>query len=141
MKHKLNNENIIRDLEIISLMQNKNLLKENPFDESSIYIKNSDLKQSELIRNVNIHILPNEIKNIHLNKNLSNSYNSKTIRNEDDDDIGISSLMDSLFINEDYDFNDINTKQIKNNFYKINKGNIKITKKPSKPIFENIYKN
>ena len=49
------------DNDMVSLMQNKNLLKENPFDESSIYINNSYLKQDELIRNVNVHIIPYEI--------------------------------------------------------------------------------
>ena len=37
----------------ISILQNKYLLRENPLNESSIYIKNSDIKQNEFIRNVN----------------------------------------------------------------------------------------
>ena len=36
------------DTEILSLIQNRELLKENPLEDSSIYINNSDLKRGEL---------------------------------------------------------------------------------------------
>ena len=89
------------DKEMLSVMNNKYLLKENPFDESSIYINNSYLKQDELIRNVNVHIIPPEIKNISLKKYCNNSNNSNTIQN-DDDEPG-SSFLGNIYKNEEKD--------------------------------------
>ena len=89
------------DKEMLSVMNNKYLLKENPFDESSIYINNSYLKQDELIRNVNVHIIPQEIKNISLKKNCNNSNNSNTIQNDDDE--APSSFLGNIYKNEEKD--------------------------------------
>ena len=89
------------DKEMLSVMNNKYLLKENPFDESSIYINNSYLKQDELIRNVNVHIIPQEIKNISLKKNCNNSNNSNTIQNDDDE--APSSFLGNIYTNEEKD--------------------------------------
>ena len=72
------------DTEILSLMQNRELLKENPLEDSSIYINNSDLKRGELIRNVNIHIIQPGTKNISLKKNCNNTNISNTIMNDDE---------------------------------------------------------
>ena len=91
-KIKLNND-------VLSLMNNKYLLKENPFDESSIYINNSDISQNDLIRNVNVHIMPFEIKNISLKKYANNSNNSFTIQNEDDE--FYSSILSSIYKNDE----------------------------------------
>ena len=126
------------DSEITTLIQNNYLLKENPLDESSIYINNSDLKQGELIRNVNVHILQAGIKNIRLKKNCNNSFNSNTILNEDDANF-------SSFINQK-DIYKENTKKLKNEKYIMNKKNNDIqnqhiNKNNSKKKFENIYKN
>ena len=96
------------DKDIISLMNNKYLLKENPFDESSIYINNSDLSQNDLIRNVNVHIMPFEIKNISLKKYCNNSNNSCTIQN-DDDEIS-SSVLSSIYKNPKNKNNDTKNK-------------------------------
>ena len=96
------------DKDIISLMNNKYLLKENPFDESSIYINNSDLSQNDLIRNVNVHIMPFEIKNISLKKYCNNSNNSCTIQNEDDEIS--SSVLSSIYKNPKNKNNDTKNK-------------------------------
>ena len=125
-KMKLNNE-------VLSLMNNKYLLKENPFDESSIYINNSDLNQNELIRNVNVHIMPFEIKNISLKKyGNNNSNNSLTIQN-DEDEIGSSVLSSVCEIDDNYGNNC--QKFDNKNIIKKDDKNIKETK------FDNIYKN
>jgi len=143
-KIKQNLKNSNKDSEIISLIQNKYLLKENPFDESSIYIRNSDLKKDELLRNVNIHLIPSVARKISLNKNMDNSYSSNIILNDDDYDYDIPSLLNSFFLNEevnDKNKNIIRINKEKSNFYKKMKENIRIHKKPSKTEFENIYKN
>ena len=125
-KMKLNNE-------VLSLMNNKYLLKENPFDESSIYINNSDLNQNELIRNVNVHIMPFEIKNISLKKyGNNNSNNSLTIQN-DEDEIGSSVLSSVCEIDDNYGNNC--QKFDNKNIIKKDDKNIKETK------FDNINKN
>ena len=127
------------DNDMVSLMQNKNLLKENPFDESSIYINNSYLKQDELIRNVNVHIIPYEINTIKLKKNFNNSNNSNTIRNEEEN----SSFFSYVDKNEDLGEN-VKSNKMNENYYnlcKIREENNIIYKKPSKKKFENIYKN
>lgn len=145
-KIKQNLKNSNKDSEIISLIQNKYLLKENPFDESSIYIRNSDLKKDELLRNVNIHLIPSVGRRISLNKNMDNSYSSNIILNDDDYDYDyeMPSLLNSFFLNEevnDKNKNIIRINKEKSNFYKKMKENIRIHKKPSKTEFENIYKN
>ena len=143
-KIKQNLKNSNKDSEIISLIQNKYLLKENPFDESSIYIRNSDLKKDELLRNVNIHLIPSVARKISLNKNMDNSYSSNIILNDDDYDYEMPSLLNSFFLNEevnDKNKNIIRINKEKSNFYKKMKENIRIHKKPSKTEFENIYKN
>ena len=143
-KIKQNLKNSNKDSEIISLIQNKYLLKENPFDESSIYIRNSDLKKDELLRNVNIHLIPSVGRRISLNKNMDNSYSSNIILNDDDYDYEMPSLLNSFFLNEevnDKNKNIIRINKEKSNFYKKMKENIRIHKKPSKTEFENIYKN
>ena len=107
-KIKLNND-------VLSLMNNKYLLKENPFDESSLYINNSDISQNDLIRNVNVHIMPFEIKNISLKKYYNNnSNNSFTIQNDDDEIY--SSILSSIYKNEDENINHI--KKTHKNIYK-----------------------
>ena len=101
--------------DVLSLMNNKYLLKENPFDESSIYINNSDISQNDLIRNVNVHIMPFEIKNISLKKYYNNnSNNSFTIQNDDDEIY--SSILSSIYKNEDENINHI--KKTHKNIYK-----------------------
>ena len=101
--------------DVLSLMNNKYLLKENPFDESSIYINNSDISQNDLIRNVNVHIMPFEIKNISLKKYYNNnSNNSFTIQNDDDEIY--SSILSSIYKNEDENINHI--KKTQKNIYK-----------------------
>ena len=115
------------DSDILSLMQNNQLLKENPLDESSIYLNNSDLKQGELIRNVNVHI--------RLKKNCNNSNNSITIKNDDDQNI-------SSFLNENKNQEKIKkSKGDKNNICKNYNDKNNHNKNTNKMKFENIYKN
>ena len=142
----------------ISIIQNKYLLRENPLNDSSIYIKNSELKQNEVIRNVNIHIVPtktkdiiklNNLKNKNKNKMLNNSNNSNTIIQLDDEYESFTNLIDisdckneghtssffnSMNKNEDLDknINIENEKKSKKEY---------ILNKLSKKKFENIYKN
>ena len=147
---KINDENESE----ISIIQNKYLLRENPLNDSSIYIKNSDIRQNELIRNVNIHIVPTKVKevsNINNFKNriLNNSNNSITIHLEDED-YGFSDLIDisdskndghtSSFFNSIYKSEEIEKDKGKKESEKNSKKDI-IVNKQSKKRFENIYKN
>ena len=147
---KINDENESE----ISIIQNKYLLRENPLNDSSIYIKNSDIRQNELIRNVNIHIVPTKVKevsNINNFKNriLNNSNNSITIHLEDED-YGFSDLIDisdskndghtSSFFNSIYKSEEIEKDKGKKENEKNSKKDI-IVNKQSKKRFENIYKN
>ena len=151
---KINDE---RESEI-SILQNKYLLRENPLNESSIYIKNSDIKQNEFIRNVNIHIIPTKTKDvIKLNnindKNmlLNNSNNSNTIIPIDDEDESYTNIIDISDCKNDGHsssfFNSINKNEDSNLEKKINCEKAKkpekvyISNKLSKKKFENIYKN
>ncbi len=91
---KINDE---YESEEVSIIQNKKLLRENPLNDSSIYLRNSDIKQNELIRNVNIHIIPTKTKKNNNAKNyksklLNNSNNSNTIQLEDEE-YGFSELI------------------------------------------------
>lgn len=152
---KINNE---RESEI-SILQNKYLLRENPLNESSIYIKNSDIKQNEFIRNVNIHIIPTKTKDVIKlnninNKNilLNNSNNSNTIIPIDDEDGSYTNIIDisdcKNYGHSSSFFISIN-KNEDSNLEKII--NLEKDKKPergyisnnliSKKKFENIYKN
>ena len=149
---KINDENESE----ISIMQNKYLLRENPFNDSSIYIKNSDIKQNELIRNVNIHIIPTKTKEI-INleklrdKKLNNSNNSNTIINTEDEDNSFSKLISISDTKNDGQtspfFNSIKNDTIDKEKRKIiQEENDKKAKKDSilrysKKKFENIYKN
>ena len=149
---KINDENESE----ISIMQNKYLLRENPFNDSSIYIKNSDIKQNELIRNVNIHIIPTKTKEI-INleklkdKKLNNSNNSNTIINTEDEDNSFSKLISISDTKNDGHtssfFNSIKNDTIDKEKRKIiQEENDKKAKKDSilrysKKKFENIYKN
>ena len=137
----------------ISIMKNKYLLRENPLNDSSIYIKKTDIKQNELIRNVNIHIVPTKTKEIiNLNKlqnkksNISN--NSNTIINTEDENKSFSKLINISDTKNDghslYFFNSIKNDSIENGKRK-NIDNEKKAKidnlRYSKKKFENIYKN
>lgn len=89
---KINDE---YESEEVSIIQNKKLLRENPLNDSSLYLRNSDIKQNEL--NVNIHINPiktkknNNAKN-YKSKMLNISNNSNTIQLEDEE-CGFSELI------------------------------------------------
>jgi hypothetical protein len=120
------------DSEILFLIQNNHLLKENPLEDSSIYINNSDLKRGELIRNVNVHIIQPGPKNISLKKNSNNTNISNTILN--DDDVNYSYFLN---INNNNENNQEKTKIIKKE--KNNYGKYKNSS--NKMQFENIYKN
>ena len=138
----------------ISIIQNKQLLRENPLNDSSIYIQNSDIKQNELIRNVNIHIIPNKTKENSITKNyknkfLNNSNNSNTIQLEDEE-YGFSELINisdckndghtSSFFNSIYknDYSEKDKRKNIENGKKLKEDNVnKINLKK----FENIYKN
>ena len=120
------------DSEILFLIQNNHLLKENPLEDSSIYINNSDLKRGELIRNVNVHIIQPGPKNISLKKNSNNTNISNTILN--DDDVNYSYFLNTNNNNENNQEKTKIIKKEKNNFGKF-KNSI------NKMQFENIYKN
>ena len=151
IKVNLKNVNDENESEEISMIQNKQLLRENPLNDSSIYLRNSDIKQNELIRNVNIHIIPTKIKknnNINQNKNkmLNNSNNSNTILLEDED-CGFSELINisdskndghmSSFFNSVNKNRDTENEKGKNDA----KRKIKDYDKTNLKIFENVYKN
>ena len=122
------------DTEILSLIQNRELLKENPLEDSSIYINNSDLKRGELIRNVNIHIIQPGTKNISLKKNFNNTNISNTIMNDDEAN-NFSSFLNTNNIND-------NNNREKAKIIKKEKNNFgKIKNYTNKMHFENIYKN
>ena len=142
----------------ISIFQNKYLLRENPLNESSIYIKNSDIKQNEFIRNVNIHIIPKKTKDViklnninNRNILLNNSNNSKTIIPIDDEDESYTNIIDisdcknyghsSSFFNSINKIEDSSLEKIINleKDKKLERGYI--SNKLSKKKFENIYKN
>ena len=142
----------------ISILQNKYLLRENPLNESSIYIKNSDIKQNEFIRNVNIHIIPTKAKdviklnNINIkNRLLNNSNNSNTIIPIDDEDESYTNIINisdckndghsSSFFNLIDEGEDSGLEKIIN--FEKNKKSERgyISNKLSKKKFENIYKN
>ena len=142
----------------ISILQNKYLLRENPLIESSIYIKNSYIKQNEFIRNVNIHIIPTKAKdviklnNINIkNRLLNNSNNSNTIIPIDDEDESYTNIINisdckndghsSSFFNLIDEGEDSGLEKIIN--FEKNKKSERgyISNKLSKKKFENIYKN
>ena len=141
----------------ISIIPNNHLLRENPLEESSIYIKPSDIKQNELIRNVNIHIVPsktNEVIDLKIiqNKMLNNSNNSNTIIQLEDEDYSFSKLISiSDSNNNGHTSSYFNSSNKKENYEKDKKKlvllNVKKTdmnhnlNKCSKKKFENIYKN
>ena len=120
------------DSEILFLIQNNHLLKENPLEDSSIYINNSDLKRGELIRNVNVHIIQPGPKNISLKKNSNNTNISNTILN--DDDVNYSYFLNTNNNNENNQEKTKIIKKEKNNFGKYKNSSNKMQ-------FENIYKN
>ena len=131
----------------LSIINKNYLLRENPLNDSSIYIKNSDIKQNELIRNVNIHIVPTKMKGVLNSKNfrnkiLNNSNTSNTIQLEDED-YGFSELINiSNCKNDDAQtssfYNSVNKNE---NIEKDKKSKKTIINKLSKTKFENIYKN
>ena len=144
-KIKVNLKNINDEKESELLIKNNFLLRENPLNDSSIYIRNSDISQNELIRNVNIHIINTKTKeatNNFKNKLLNNSNNSNTIHLEDDD-YGFSELINISDCKND----DAQTSSFYNSIY--NNDNLEKDKKSKKIIinnqskkkYENIYKN
>ena len=131
----------------LSIINKNYLLRENPLNDSSIYIKNSDIKQNELIRNVNIHIVPTKMKRVLNSKNfrnkiLNNSNTSNTIQLEDED-YGFSELINiSNCKNDDAQTSSFYNSMNKNeNIEKDKKSKKTIINKLSKTKFENIYKN
>ena len=131
----------------LSIINKNYLLRENPLNDSSIYIKNSDIKQNELIRNVNIHIVPTKMKGVLNSKNfgykiLNNSNTSNTIQLEDED-YGFSELINiSNCKNDDAQTSSFYNSMNKNeNIEKDKKSKKTIINKLSKTKFENIYKN
>jgi hypothetical protein len=151
IKVNLKNVNDEYESEEISMIQNKQLLRENPLNDSSIYLRNSDIKQNELIRNVNIHIIPTKIKknnniNQYKSKMLNNSNNSNTILLEDED-YGFSELINISDSKNDGHmssfFNSINKNRDTENERGKNdtKRKIKDYDKTNLKIFENVYKN
>ena len=71
-------------------IQVNNLIKQKPSIDSSNYVLNSEIKDNEVMKNINVHKMSNNVIKSNI---LNNSIDSETI------EIDNESYMDSFFIN------------------------------------------